>query len=164
MAREPSKRPRGAQEVLAVAKSDALRAEAAQVLAFARGIEGDKAPVQLRNILKDMARIASETFPRNITIHARVPGDLWLVLADATQMHQVLLNLSVNARDAMPDGGKLTIETGTVDIGASGAGAPYIYEATGSYDWMWWADIVLAALAALFNLPIREEPIQTVPA
>jgi len=78
-----------------------------QVLTFARGIEGEKGPVQLRHLIRDMVRMATETFPRNIQIKTRIPNQLWPVRADATQLHQVLLNLSVNARDAMPNGGEL---------------------------------------------------------
>ncbi len=78
-----------------------------QVLTFARGIEGEKGPVQLRHLIKDMVRMANETFPRNIHIKTRVTGDLHSIKGDATQLHQVLLNLGVNARDAMPAGGEL---------------------------------------------------------
>jgi CheY-like chemotaxis protein len=56
-----------------------------------------------------MAKIMHETFPKSVSIHTECPGDLWLVKGDATQLHQVLLNLCVNARDAMPDGGSLSI-------------------------------------------------------
>ncbi len=80
-----------------------------QLLAFSSGIEGTRAQVQLRHLLREMEHLMQETFPRGILIDASIPGDLWTVLADATQMHQVIMNLCVNARDAMPDGGKLTL-------------------------------------------------------
>lgn len=81
-----------------------------QVLSFARGHNGEHVPLQLSPLVKEMQKILRETFPRSITVETDVPMDLPVVAADATQLHQVLLNLCVNARDAMPDGGKLLIQ------------------------------------------------------
>ncbi len=78
-----------------------------QVLTFARGIEGERVTLQPKHVLKEMIRMVRETFPRNIQFRVDVPNELWPVIGDPTQLHQVLLNLSVNARDAMPDGGEL---------------------------------------------------------
>lgn len=80
-----------------------------QLLTFSRGTEGARGLVQLRHLVKDMVHIVSETFPRNIELTSKAPPELWALTADATQLHQVLLNLCVNARDAMPRGGKLTL-------------------------------------------------------
>ncbi|HQF37877.1 MAG TPA: PAS domain S-box protein [Opitutaceae bacterium] len=80
-----------------------------QLLTFSRGLEGEKVAVQPRHILKDMVLMMRETFPRDIELRQRLDGELWTVLADPTQLHQVVLNLCVNARDAMPDGGVLTV-------------------------------------------------------
>jgi nitrogen-specific signal transduction histidine kinase/ActR/RegA family two-component response regulator len=86
-----------------------------QVLTFARGVEGEAKPVHVRHLLKEMDRIFAETFPKNINISMEITPDLQPVLADVTQLHQVFLNLCVNARDAMPNGGKLRIRAERVD-------------------------------------------------
>ncbi|MDB6021191.1 MAG: hybrid sensor histidine kinase/response regulator, partial [Pedosphaera sp.] len=78
-----------------------------QVLTFARGMEGERALLQPRHLLREVIKIAEETFPKSITISYSTADNLWPVMGDATQLHQVLLNLCVNARDAMPLGGKL---------------------------------------------------------
>jgi len=81
-----------------------------QVLTFARGAAGKRMVVQPKHLLKEMGKIASETFPRSIDTTVDVPRDLWTITGDPTQLHQVLMNLCVNARDAMPAGGALTIK------------------------------------------------------
>jgi PAS domain S-box-containing protein len=80
-----------------------------QILTFSRGLEGDKGIVQIRHLIAEIGQIIQETFPRSIELQTNVPKNLWTVNADVNQLHQVLMNLSVNARDAMPEGGKLTI-------------------------------------------------------
>ncbi|WGV27345.1 hybrid sensor histidine kinase/response regulator [Halotia branconii] len=80
-----------------------------QVLSFARGVEGKHITLQIRHLITEVAKILKETFPKSIEISINVPQDLWLVSGDTTQLHQVLMNLCVNARDAMPNGGILTI-------------------------------------------------------
>ncbi|MGA3172376.1 MAG: PAS domain S-box protein, partial [Chthoniobacteraceae bacterium] len=71
-----------------------------QVLTFARGIEGKRLIVQPTHLVKEMAAIARQTFPKSINIIARYPESVWEVEGDPTQLHQVLLNLCINARDA----------------------------------------------------------------
>ncbi|MEA5622526.1 response regulator [Nostoc sp. UHCC 0251] len=80
-----------------------------QVLSFARGVEGKRITLQLRHIIVEVAKILKETFPKSIEISTDVPQDLWMLTGDSTQLHQVLMNLCVNARDAMGNGGTLTI-------------------------------------------------------
>jgi PAS domain S-box-containing protein len=80
-----------------------------QVVAFARGVEGKRVLLQPRYAITEISWIIRETFPRSITLKTDEPESLWTVLGDATQLHQVLLNLAVNARDAMPQGGTLTL-------------------------------------------------------
>ncbi len=80
-----------------------------QVLSFARGIEGQRTALQVKHLLLEIQQIAARTFPKSIKFYTDISSTLWTVLADATQLHQVLMNLVINARDAMPDGGTLSI-------------------------------------------------------
>jgi PAS domain S-box-containing protein len=85
-----------------------------QVLAFSRGMEGERLVVFPKYLLKEMEQFAKETFPKSIRIQREIPKDLWPLTGDATQLHQVLLNLCVNAKDAMPGGGTLSLSAGNV--------------------------------------------------
>ena len=80
-----------------------------QVLSFGRGIEGKRTILQVRHLLLEIQQIAKQTFPKSIKIYTDISPNLWTVCADATQLHQVLMNLVVNARDAMLHGGTLSI-------------------------------------------------------
>ncbi len=80
-----------------------------QVLTFARGVEGQRLPVPIAPLVQDVIKIIKDTFPKNIQLRTELAEALWEVEGDATQLHQVLLNLAVNARDAMPLGGTLRI-------------------------------------------------------
>ncbi|MDR3404669.1 MAG: PAS domain S-box protein [Chthoniobacter sp.] len=87
-----------------------------QVLTFARGVEGERVLLQLKHLVSELAKVMAQTFPRNIDIQTHFPPNLWTVMGDATQLHQVLLNLCVNARDAMPQGGSIRLNAENVDI------------------------------------------------
>ncbi len=80
-----------------------------QVLSFARGMEGQRIVIQPKYLLKDIEHIVTDTFPSDIRLQLSLPHDTWTILGDPTQVQQVLLNLCVNARDAMPNGGTLSI-------------------------------------------------------
>jgi signal transduction histidine kinase len=71
--------------------------------------EGAHLPVNLKDILDDVAVLAARTFPKSIQVTHQAGSDLWPVLGDATHLHQLLMNLCINARDAMPSGGQLDI-------------------------------------------------------
>ena len=79
-----------------------------QILSFARGVEGEKITLSPRILIKEIVKILRETFPKNIIIRQEMDEDLDNVSGDITQLHQVLMNVTVNARDSMPDGGTLT--------------------------------------------------------
>ncbi|MFZ3166858.1 MAG: PAS domain S-box protein [Candidatus Methanoperedens sp.] len=80
-----------------------------QVLSFSRGIEGERTPLEAKHLITEIEKVAKETFPRNIEIRTDIHKDLLTISGDVTQLHQVIMNLCVNARDAMPDGGILSI-------------------------------------------------------
>ena len=92
-----------------------------QLLTFARGTPGTRVPLPVRHLLHELEKIIRETFPRNIQLGMDAAQDLWLVMGDATQIHQALMNLCVNARDAMPDGGRLTLAAANVILDVAAA-------------------------------------------
>ena len=80
-----------------------------QVLSFARGMEGQRIVIQPKYLLQEIEHIVRDTFGKDIRLHFSMPHDTWTIVGDPTQIQQVLLNLCVNARDAMPGGGDLTL-------------------------------------------------------
>ncbi|RMH57789.1 MAG: response regulator [Bacteroidetes bacterium] len=87
-----------------------------QVLAFARGVPSDRVALDVSGVIDEVVKLIGETFPASIQVTTALADDLWPALADATQLQQVLMNLCVNARDAMPEGGRLSIEAVNVRI------------------------------------------------
>ncbi|HEX3927377.1 MAG TPA: PAS domain S-box protein [Gemmatimonadales bacterium] len=110
----------GAAELLATIEASARRGAdlVKQVLTFARGVEGQREEMTVKHVLDEVAKLAHDTFPRAIDVVSSVAPDLWWVTGDRTQLHQVLLNLVVNARDAMPGGGRLELSAANVTLDA----------------------------------------------
>ena len=108
----------GALQWLDILQSNAERGAdmVKQVLSFARGVEGERVALQPKHLVKDVIKILKDTLPKSIEIKFDVASDLWTVSADATQIHQVLMNLCVNARDAMPRGGEILIRAENVTL------------------------------------------------
>jgi PAS domain S-box-containing protein len=108
-----------AARLLATLESSAQRGAdlVQQVLSFARGMDGKRIPVNMLYIARDVRKIINDTFPKNITFTLEAAKDLWSVNGDATQLHQVIMNLCVNARDAMQNGGRLetVLENASID-------------------------------------------------
>ncbi len=90
-----------------------------QLLLFGRGSDGPRANVNVAVVLAELQRMIKGSFPKDIAVDHDIAGDLRQVLADRTQLYQVFLNLAVNARDAMPEGGCLTLAAGNVEIDAA---------------------------------------------
>jgi len=106
------------RQLLEILRSNAERGGSMirQVLSFARGVEGERVSVQPKHLIKEITKIMQETLPKSIEIAYHIPNDLWMISADATQVHQVLMNLCVNARDALPHGGTITIKAENVYV------------------------------------------------
>ncbi|MDB6152716.1 MAG: multi-sensor hybrid histidine kinase, partial [Chthoniobacteraceae bacterium] len=117
------------QSLLAMIGASAERGAAMvrQVLSFARGVEGERVEIAIGKLIGEIEKIANETFLKHIHVRTRVAADLHTLLGDPTQLHQVLLNLCVNARDAMPDGGTITISAENVVFDAHGDAKPGPY-------------------------------------
>jgi hypothetical protein len=87
-----------------------------QLLTFARQDAVSPEPVSINQIVTEVEKLLRRTLGEHVELQSRLADDIWLTVADPSQIEQVLINLAVNARDAMPGGGKLTIDTANVDI------------------------------------------------
>ena len=94
-----------------------------QILGFAHGVGGEPQLIQMKHLARDIIAVIEETFPKSIKLEQYFAADTPTVLANPTQIHQVLLNLCVNARDAMPAGGALRLRTGGCTLDATQAAA-----------------------------------------
>jgi PAS domain S-box-containing protein len=94
-----------------------------QILSFAQGASGSMILLQPKHLLNDMTGLIRQTFPKSIQLESDIGTTLWPVRGNSTQLHQVLLNLCVNARDAMPEGGKLRLRAGNRVLDAAQAQA-----------------------------------------
>lgn len=111
---DPEKRARALDMIQRSAErgTDLVR----QVLAFARGVEGERVLLDVRPIVQEVAHLLQATFPSTIRIEMQLSDKLWPVQGDATQLQQVLMNLCVNARDAMPEGGQLLLRVENLQV------------------------------------------------
>ncbi|MDB9527316.1 PAS domain S-box protein [Oscillatoria sp. CS-180] len=107
-----------ALELIATLAQSAKRGAALskQILAFAQGPSSDFTALNIHYLLAEVKRFVQKTFPKSITIQVDVPKDLWMLMGDATHLYQVLMNLCVNARDAMPNGGVLSLSAKNIHI------------------------------------------------
>lgn len=87
-----------------------------RLVTFAKGAEGERRPLRLEPLIAEIEKFARATFPKDILIKTSCAPNLHPIVADSTQLHQVLLNLCVNARDAMPDGGTLTVDVENTQV------------------------------------------------
>jgi PAS domain S-box-containing protein len=105
-------------EMLAKAEASAHRGAdiIKQMLWFSRGLSGQRGPVNLQQLAGDIARFSSETFDKSIRVVSQIAPGLGTVVGDPAQLHQVLMNLCTNAREAMADGGVLTIGVRNAEV------------------------------------------------
>ncbi|MDF1826585.1 MAG: PAS domain S-box protein [Verrucomicrobiales bacterium] len=115
--------PKSSMAIMDTLEGSARRAAelVKQVLMFSKGVEGKRKPVRIEEIIDEVASISAETFPKNITVHRDVEETVNQILGDRTQIHQILMNLCVNACDAMEEGGHLSIHLGMASIDSSEA-------------------------------------------
>lgn len=87
-----------------------------QILSFARSSDGNMTILQPKHLLRDVEQLTRQTFPKSIEIQAQISPELWMVTVNATHLYQVLMNLCVNARDAMPEGGVLSLTAENLEV------------------------------------------------
>ena len=99
------------EQLLALVETNAKRGAALvkQILSFARGYKGERTIIQVQYLISEIIQIAKQTFPKSIEFSTVIPENIWAITGETTQLHQVLMNLVVNARDALPDGGSIKI-------------------------------------------------------
>jgi len=80
-----------------------------QMLSFTRGVLKEHITLQPRYVIKEVIQIVHASFPKSIHINSNIQKNLWAIAGNVTQMHQAMLNICINARDAMPEGGELSV-------------------------------------------------------
>ncbi|MDD5349949.1 MAG: PAS domain-containing protein [Chthoniobacteraceae bacterium] len=117
MLREDTSR-QTAEELITIIQEAAQRGAdiVSQVLTFARGAKGERKPMEPRFLIRQVERILKEILPKSITFTSSISEGLWNITGDLTQLHQVFVNLCVNARDAMPDGGTLRLSAKNCEV------------------------------------------------
>ncbi|MGD1046618.1 MAG: response regulator [Bacteroidota bacterium] len=112
------------QDILRTLESSAKRGEGVvkQLMSFVRGVKGDRVMLQLKLLVFELLHFVAETFPPIIKVVKHCPKCIWYVVGDSTQLYQVLMNLSINARDAMLNGGTLTIDLQNITLSEQEAG------------------------------------------
>jgi signal transduction histidine kinase len=95
----------------------------ARLLAFARQQPLDPRPLDTNALVRDMSDLLTRSIGENIRLETVLAPDLWATLTDASQLENAVVNLCVNSRDAMPEGGRLTLETANVTLDAAYAAA-----------------------------------------
>ncbi len=106
------------QNLLTILKDNSRRGAelVKQILSFTHGIEGKNVCIQINHLIGEIKSFIQQTFPKNIELIFDYSKQLWTIEADSTLIHQVIMNLCVNARDAMPNGGTLTICTENITL------------------------------------------------
>lgn len=106
------------QHVLSLLETNSMRGAdlVKQLLGFARGVEGKRVPIQLKHLMREIEKVVSETFPKSVIISTNASRDLWSFIGDPTHAHQVLMNLCVNARDAIAGEGSISITAENVNV------------------------------------------------
>ncbi|WP_456107173.1 response regulator [Pseudomonas mangiferae] len=111
----------------ALASANRAAALTHRLLAFSRRQTLDPKPTRANSLIHEMEELIRRTVGPQIELHTEAARDLWTILCDPNQLENALLNLCINARDAMPDGGQLLIETANVHLGEGDLPAgPYV--------------------------------------
>ncbi len=110
--------PENLNGVVETMKASAMRGSemVQQILTFARGSGNQKVIIQVHQLVREMGKIMADTFPKSIVCRVQAEADSWPVSGMAIQLHQVIMNLCINARDAMPKGGTLILATKNVTL------------------------------------------------
>lgn len=110
--------PKENERILDNIESSARRAAelVKQLLAFGRGLDGACTSVIVPEVLREVESIVASTFPKNIIFQSETRGELWKITGDPTQLNQVLLNLCLNARDAVGENGRITLSARNEEI------------------------------------------------